>query len=146
MEGVPVGARRARRGRAGGAAAMDTERHLARRCASRWPKRRAKARDGTTEEKAMAGDVSRMKAELMAKPEFKASYDALEGEFALARAIIEARVRAGLTQEQVAEKMGTSLVAVERLEAGQIPPSTKTLLKFAEATGTRLSISFQPTC
>jgi ribosome-binding protein aMBF1 (putative translation factor) len=86
------------------------------------------------------------KAELLARPEFKASYDALESEFALARTIIEARVRAGLTQEQVAVMMKTTQSAVARLESGKSVPSTATLQKFAKAIGSRLCISFQPAC
>ncbi len=93
-----------------------------------------------------AKTMAQKKAELMAKPEFKAAYDALEEEFNLARSIIEARVRAGLTQEEVAARMQTTQSAVARLESGKITPSTATLQKFAKATGSRLCISFQSAC
>jgi ribosome-binding protein aMBF1 (putative translation factor) len=79
-----------------------------------------------------------------ADPEFVAAYDALEEEFALANALIEARSRADMTQEQVAQAMGTSQAAVARLEGGHAMPSTRTLKKFAEATGSKLRISFLP--
>jgi ribosome-binding protein aMBF1 (putative translation factor) len=77
-------------------------------------------------------------------PEFVAEYDALEEEFALATALIRARAQANMTQEQVAEKMGTTQAAVARLESGRSMPSTRSLKRFAEATGTKLRISFVP--
>jgi ribosome-binding protein aMBF1 (putative translation factor) len=76
-------------------------------------------------------------------PEYVREYDALEEEFALARALIEARANAGLTQEEVAQRMGTTQSVVARLEGGRSKPSTTTLAKFAKATGTRLRVSFE---
>ncbi len=81
---------------------------------------------------------------MVQEPEFSAAYNALEEEFALAEALIEARAQAHMTQEQVAEKMGTTQAVIARLESGRVMPSTRTLKRFAEATGTRLSISFKP--
>ena len=80
----------------------------------------------------------------MKDPEYRREYDALEEEFALASAIIEARSRAGLTQEELAAKMETSQSAIARLESGRMIPSGRTLKRFAKATGTRLRISFEP--
>ena len=80
----------------------------------------------------------------MKNPEFRAAYDALDEEFALAGALIKARGDADMTQEQVAEAMGTTQAAVARLESGRTMPSTRTLERFAKATGTRLRISFDP--
>ena len=77
-------------------------------------------------------------------PAFVAAYDALEEEFALAKALIEARSRADMTQEEVAQAMGTTQAFVARLEGGHNMPSTRTLKKFAEATGSKLRISFMP--
>jgi len=76
-------------------------------------------------------------------PAFRAEYDALEGEFALARALMEARGECGMTQEQVAQAMGTTQAVVARLESGRVMPSTRTLQRFARATGTRLKIVFE---
>ena len=76
-------------------------------------------------------------------PAYRAAYDALEGEFALASAMIEARTAAGMTQQQVADAMGTTQAVVARLESGRVMPSSRTLRRFAEATGTRLRISFE---
>ena len=78
------------------------------------------------------------------EPEFRAEYQALEEEFALASALIEARSTAGMTQEQVARAMGTTQAAIARLEGGRVKPSTRTLERFAKATGTRLRIRFEP--
>jgi ribosome-binding protein aMBF1 (putative translation factor) len=75
---------------------------------------------------------------------YRDAYDALEAEFALAAAIAEARGRAGLTQEEVAQRMHTTQSNIARLEAGRTTPSTRTLEKFAEAVGARLKISFEP--
>lgn len=77
-------------------------------------------------------------------PEFVAAYDALEEEFALADALIAARAQADLTQEQLAERMGTTQAAIARLESGRIRPTTRTLERVAAATGTRLRIRFEP--
>jgi len=80
----------------------------------------------------------------MRDPEYRREYDALEEEFALMSALISARVKAGLTQEQLAERMETSQSAVARMESGRVLPSGTTLKRFAKATGTRLRISFVP--
>jgi len=77
-------------------------------------------------------------------PKFVAAYDALEEEFALASALIKARGDADMTQEEVAEAMGTTQAVVARLESGKVLPSTRTLERFAKATHTRLRISFEP--
>ena len=77
-------------------------------------------------------------------PNYRREYEGLEEEFALASAIIDARSRAGLTQEELAAKMRTSQSAVARLESGRTIPSGSTLKRFARATGTRLRITFEP--
>jgi DNA-binding XRE family transcriptional regulator len=76
--------------------------------------------------------------------EYVAAYDALEDEFALASALIKARADAAMTQEQVAQAMGTTQAAVARMESGKTMPSTRTLARFAKATRTSLRISFEP--
>jgi ribosome-binding protein aMBF1 (putative translation factor) len=76
--------------------------------------------------------------------EFVSAYDALENEFAVASALIKARGDAAMTQEEVAVAMGTTQAVVARLESGRSKPSTRTLERFAKATGTRLRISFEP--
>ena len=77
-------------------------------------------------------------------PEYVKAYNALEDEFSLAKAIIEARAHAGLTQQQLAERMTTTQAVIARLESGRVKPSTRTLERLAAATGMRLRISFEP--
>ena len=75
--------------------------------------------------------------------EYLAAYEELGPEFEIARAVILARKRAGLTQEQLARRMNTTQSVIARLEGGRACPSTTTLMRFAKATGTRLKISFE---
>lgn len=77
-------------------------------------------------------------------PAYQEAYDALADEFALADALIKARSQARLTQAEVAGRMGTTQAVIARMEGGRTMPSTRTLKRFAEATGTRLTISFAP--
>ena len=88
--------------------------------------------------------VDELIEEWMQDPKFREAYDALEEEFALASALIRARAQAELTQAEVAERMGTTQAAIARLESGRTKPSTRTLERFAEATGTKLRITFEP--
>ena len=75
---------------------------------------------------------------------YKAAYDGLEEEFRLARALIEARAAAGLSQSQLARRMKTSQSYIARIEGGKVRPSTDALERFAQATRTRLRIIFEP--
>ena len=77
-------------------------------------------------------------------PEYVKAYEALEEEFSLAAAMIQARTHAGLTQEQLAERMHTTQAVIARLESGRVKPSTRILERLAAATGMRLRISFEP--
>jgi ribosome-binding protein aMBF1 (putative translation factor) len=78
-----------------------------------------------------------VKKKMLADREVRDAYDAMADEFGLARELIAARVRAGLTQEEVAERMGTTQSVIARLESGARLPSVQTLLRFAKATGAR---------
>ena len=80
----------------------------------------------------------------MKNPKYKMQYETLGKEFQLARALIEARTRAGLSQTQLARRMKTSQSYVARIEGGQVRPSTAALERLAKATGSRLKISFEP--
>ncbi len=88
--------------------------------------------------------VAKLHEKWMGDPEYAKAYGELETEFALAREMIEARTRAGLTQDQLASRMETSRTVIARLESGRSLPSTRTLERFAVATGSRLTISFLP--
>jgi len=76
--------------------------------------------------------------------EVKAEYDLLEEEFSLFDELLKARMNAGLTQSDVANRMGTKTPSVARLEAGggnkQHSPSVSTLRKYASAVGCHLEI------
>jgi transcriptional regulator with XRE-family HTH domain len=80
----------------------------------------------------------------MKDPHYAEEYNALEEEFALAAAVAKARSRAGLSQSELARRMKTTQSTVARLESGRGLPSTRTLDRFAKATGHRLKISFEP--
>ena len=73
-------------------------------------------------------------------PEYRMEYERLGPGFAVARA----RMRARLTQAELAERMATTQSVVARLESGRVCPSTRTLERVARATGTRLRIHFDP--
>ena len=76
---------------------------------------------------------------------FREAYEALAVEYALAREMLSARSRAGLTQEAVATRMGTTKSAVSRLEAaGKHAPSMASLKKYANAVGCSLKIELVP--
>ena len=80
----------------------------------------------------------------MKDPGYRKEYDALEGEFALAAEVAKARSRAGLSQAELARCMKTTQSTIARLESGRGKPSTRTLDRFAKATGHRVRISFEP--
>src|SRR3989337_3553840 len=76
---------------------------------------------------------------------FKAAYEALAVEYAVANEMLAARARAGLTPEAVASRMGTTKSTVSRLEsAGKHAPSLTSLKKYAEAVGCNIEIKFVP--
>lgn len=85
-----------------------------------------------------------LKARLLKDPEVRKEYDALEEEFALILEVAKARQRAGLSQAELARRMKTTQSTIARLESGRGLPSTRTLGRFAKATGHRLKISFEP--
>ena len=88
--------------------------------------------------------VDDLHTEWMKDPGYQREYEALEEEFSLVAALIEARTRAGLTQEQLAQRMKTTQAVIARLEGGGSKPSTRTLERYAAATGSRLKITFEP--
>lgn len=79
----------------------------------------------------------------MKNSKYKTEYEKLAPEFELARAIIEARTKAGLTQAQLAQRMKTTQSVIARLEGGRVHPSTETLTRIAKATGSHLKIGFE---
>src|SRR5947199_5553972 len=85
---------------------------------------------------------------MLRQPAVKAEYDAQAEEFALLEELLKARREAGLTQAEVAARMGTKTPSVARLEAGggsqRHSPSVATLRKYARAVGCRLEIRLRP--
>jgi len=81
--------------------------------------------------------ISELKRKWMRDPAFKKAYDESEAEWQIARTLIEARVRARLTQAQVAKRMGTTQSVVSRMESGHHMPSMSRLLAYAKATKSR---------
>jgi len=81
------------------------------------------------------------KRQQLKNPAFKAEYDRLGPQFALAAELIRARAKAGLTQAQVARRMRTSQSAVARMESAQGLPSMSSLVKYARAVGRNLKIA-----
>jgi DNA-binding XRE family transcriptional regulator len=81
-------------------------------------------------------------------PAFRAEWEALQDEFAALDVLLEARRRAGLTQEQVAARMGVSQPALARVEASlgsrKHSPSLATLRKYAAAVGCKLELRLEP--
>ena len=76
---------------------------------------------------------------------FIEAYDALALEYQVANQMLKARSRAGLTQDAVAERMGTTKSAVSRLEsAGKHAPSLTTLKRYAKAVGCDLQVRLVP--
>ena len=84
-----------------------------------------------------------LKKRLMEDPEFREEYARADDEFALIEALVRARTAAKLTQEELAQRLGTTQSAVARLEGGRVSPSFATLRRYAEATGTRLTVSLE---
>lgn len=86
---------------------------------------------------------SKIKKQLLKNKAFKAEYDALEAEFTLAAQLIAKRLERGMTQGQLAKKLGTRQSAIARLESGSYNPSLALLGRVAKALDTRLEVSLR---
>ena len=84
--------------------------------------------------------LSDLKERFMEDPEFREEYARADDEFALIEALVRARAAAQLTQAELARRLGTTQSAIARLEGGRVSPSFATLRRYAEATGTRLTV------
>lgn len=85
-----------------------------------------------------------LKRELLAKPDVQAAYAAQDVEFAIIHELIAARMRAGLTQSQIAERMGTTQSVIARLEGGKRTPSISTVQRYADAAGCKAVLRLEP--
>lgn len=81
------------------------------------------------------------KKQLLKDTKVQEAYNALEPEFAIAKAVIEKRLESGLTQSQLALKIGTKQSAISRLESGNYNASISFLEKVAKALKLNLVIS-----
>jgi transcriptional regulator with XRE-family HTH domain len=85
-----------------------------------------------------------LKKRALADPDVRAAYEGLEAEFDLLRQMLRARSKAGLTQAEVAVRMGTKAPAITRLESslssGKHSPSLATLQRYAKAVGCELQV------
>ena len=90
-------------------------------------------------------DVKELHGNWQKEQEYRSAYQSLEDEFSIARALIEARAKADLTQAELADRMKTSQSAIARLEGGKGNPSVEMLKRYAEATGTQLRIELLST-
>jgi transcriptional regulator with XRE-family HTH domain len=90
--------------------------------------------------------LKQFKTRVLAKPEVRIAYDALADEFAFLDEVLKARTAAGLTQAEVAERVGTTQSAIARLESpnSSHSPSVGTLQKYARALGFKVEIRLVP--
>lgn len=88
-------------------------------------------------------DLARLKRRLLADPETRAEYAQQAAEFDVARQLIAARMRAGLTQAELAQRMRTTQSTIARLESGRAAPSLRTLSRYAQATGSRAVVRLE---
>jgi transcriptional regulator with XRE-family HTH domain len=87
-------------------------------------------------------DLSRFRSRALRRAAVRKAYDGLEDEFAFLGEVLRARARSGLTQADVAARVGTTQSAIARLESGtrKHSPSIATLQRYARAIGFRLEI------
>ena len=88
--------------------------------------------------------LSEAKATLLHKSATREAYDAMEAEFSVVHALIAARIHAGLTQSEVAQRMGTTQSVIARMESGRALPLLRTLTRYAQAVGYSASVKLTP--
>ena len=86
--------------------------------------------------------LSELKATLLSNPQAKAEYDKLEPEYALIRATLDARIKAEMTQQELADKVGMNRSEISKIENGKANPSYNTLCKLAKGMGMKVKIEF----
>ena len=87
---------------------------------------------------------SEYKERKLQDPEFKKEYDALESEFDIIQAMIDARKQSGLTQKELAERTGINQADISKLENGTANPSIRTLRRLADGMGMKMKLVFEP--
>ena len=89
-------------------------------------------------------DFDEFLEEQLKDPEFRAEYDALEPEFAIVQAMIDARKQTGMTPQRLSELTGIAQGDISKIESGSANPSLRTLQRLAAGMGMRLRIEFLP--
>ena len=89
-------------------------------------------------------DLQELKKELLQDDDFRREYEALQPEMDITRAILDARIKAGLTQQELSEKSGIAQADISRLEKGTRNPSIALLKRLAAAMDSTLRIEFVP--
>ena len=82
--------------------------------------------------------------EQLKDPQFKAEWDALEPEYAIVQAIIDARKRSGLTQKELSDRSGINQADISRIERGVGNPSLRTIKRLASSMGMTVKLEFTP--
>jgi len=82
--------------------------------------------------------------EKLMDPKLKMEYDALAGKYQLVNAILDARIKMNITQEQLADMSGIALRDIRKIENGNANPSLKTLERIASGMGMTVQIEFVP--
>lgn len=89
-------------------------------------------------------DLQELTNELLLDPEFKKEYEAIQPEMDITRAILDARINAGMTQLELSKKSGISQADISRMEKGTRNPSISVLKRLANAMDSTLRIEFVP--
>lgn len=91
-------------------------------------------------------NLKSFKEEALKRPDVRKAYDELEPAYALRRQLVALRHSAGLTQEQIAERLNTNKSNISRLESvnSSISPKLSTIADYAEAVGYDVKIDFVP--
>ena len=92
----------------------------------------------------MTKSLKALKSQLLKQPAVLAEYEAQSAEFEMARELIAARTRAGLTQSEVAARMGTTQSVIARIEGGSSTPSLRSVQRYAQAIGFRAVVHLEP--
>ena len=82
--------------------------------------------------------------EQLEDPEIRAEYEALEPEFQIIQAMIDARKMKGITQKELSERTGIAQSDISKLENGNANPSLRTLQRLASGMGCKLKLEFIP--
>ena len=82
-------------------------------------------------------NLRQLKAQMLESPAVRAEYEALAPEYETARELIAARTSAGMTQGEVAARMGTTQSVIARLESSKRAPSLRSVQRYAQAIGLR---------